>query len=82
MMAHGRRPMDGAAAGARAFSTSSSMGQASVIAYSHIYIITMLSILLLIPMLLLVGKDEGFRRRARRDGVIHACPERNSRFRS
>ena len=31
-------------------------GQASVIAYSHIYIITMLSILLLIPMLLLVGK--------------------------
>lgn len=31
-------------------------GQASVIAYSHIYIITMLSILLLIPMLVLVGK--------------------------
>jgi len=31
-------------------------GQASVIAYSHIYIITMLSILLLIPMLLLVRK--------------------------
>jgi MFS transporter, DHA2 family, multidrug resistance protein len=31
-------------------------GQASVIAYSHIYIITMLSILLLIPMLLLVKK--------------------------
>jgi DHA2 family multidrug resistance protein len=31
-------------------------GQASVIAYSHIYIITMLSILVLIPMLLLVGK--------------------------
>jgi DHA2 family multidrug resistance protein len=30
--------------------------QASVIAYSHIYIITMLSTLLLIPMLLLVGK--------------------------
>jgi DHA2 family multidrug resistance protein len=33
-------------------------GQASVIAYSHIYIITMLSILLLIPMLLLVGKTK------------------------
>jgi DHA2 family multidrug resistance protein len=33
-------------------------GQASVIAYSHIYVITMISILLLIPMLLLVGKTK------------------------
>ncbi len=33
--------------------------QASVIAYSHIYVITMWSILILIPMLLLVGKTRG-----------------------
>jgi MFS transporter, DHA2 family, multidrug resistance protein len=32
--------------------------QASVIAYSHIYVITMWSILILIPMLLLVGKTK------------------------
>jgi DHA2 family multidrug resistance protein len=42
--------------------------QASVIAYSHIYIITMISTLLLIPMLVLVG-------RTRSSGGTHAIME-------